>query len=154
VFGLDERNGERYEYMQRIVEQLVKEKMGIQEIQGHINYVKRLGKSKGNRPIFVKLTMFSKKLEVLKNINKLVGSKIRVEHDYSREVRERRRELIPYLKDARSRGHKTFIKKYKLVVNRRAYSLGELKEKIKLMTRSGSMDNPNGGMRLEEEMNQ
>jgi hypothetical protein len=29
VFGLDERNGKRYEDMKRIVELLVKEKMGI-----------------------------------------------------------------------------------------------------------------------------
>jgi hypothetical protein len=38
VFGLDERNGERYEDMQKIVEKL----------------------NKGNSTIFVKLTMFSK----------------------------------------------------------------------------------------------
>jgi hypothetical protein len=106
VFGLEERNGGRYEDTLKIVEQLVMEKMGVQEIQGHIDYVKRLGRSRGNRPIFVKFTTFSKKLEVLKNMSKLARSKIRVEQDYSTEVTEIRRELIPYLKDARSRGHK------------------------------------------------
>jgi hypothetical protein len=30
--------------------------------------------------------------------------------------------------------------------------VGKLKEKIKLVTRSGSMDNPDGGLRLEEEV--
>jgi hypothetical protein len=40
------------------------EKMGVQEIQGHIDYVKRLGRSRGNRPVFVKFTMFSKKFKV------------------------------------------------------------------------------------------
>jgi hypothetical protein len=115
----------------KIVKQLVMEKMGVQKIQGHIDYVKRQGMSRGNRPIFVKFTTFSKKLEVLKNTSKLVGSKITVEQDYSRQVREIRRELIPYLKDARSRGHKAVMKKDKLMVNGRTYSLKELKEKIK-----------------------
>jgi hypothetical protein len=70
---LDERNGERYKGKQRTLEQLVKEKLGMQEIQGHIDYVTRLGKNKGNRPIFVKVTTFSKKLEVLKYTSKLAG---------------------------------------------------------------------------------
>jgi hypothetical protein len=111
VFGLEERNGEKYEDTLKMVEQLVMEKMGVQEIQGHIDYVKRLGRSRGNRPIFVKLTTFSKKLEVLKNTSKLAGSRIKVEQDYSREVREIRREQISYVKDARSRGHKAVMKK-------------------------------------------
>jgi hypothetical protein len=104
VFGLEERNGERYEDTMKIVEQLIMKRMGVQEIQGHIDYGKRIGRSRGNRPVFVKFTTFFKKLKVLKNTNKLAGSKIIVEQDYAREVREIRRELIPYLKDARSRG--------------------------------------------------
>jgi hypothetical protein len=91
--------------------------------------LRKLGRSRGNRPIFVKFTMFSKKLEVLKNKSKLAGSRIRVEQDYSREVREIRRELIPYLKVARSRGHKAVMKKDKLMVNGKTHSLEELKEK-------------------------
>jgi hypothetical protein len=75
-----------------------------------------------------------------------------VEQDYFRQVREIRRELIPYLKDARSWGHKAVIKKDKLMVNGRTYSLKELKEKIKPATRSDSVDNSVGGMRQEEEM--
>jgi hypothetical protein len=34
-----------------------------------------------------------------------------VEHDYSREVREISRELILYLRDMRSNGYKTLVKK-------------------------------------------
>jgi hypothetical protein len=152
VFGLEERNGERYEDMQKIVEQLVMEKMGVHGIQGHTDYVTRPGRSRGNRPIFVKFTTFSKKLEVLKNTRKLTGSKIRVEQDYSREVREIRRELRPYLKDARSRGHKAVTKKDKLILNGRTYSLEKLKEKTKLATRSDGMDNPDSGLRQKEKM--
>jgi hypothetical protein len=58
VFGLEERNGERYEDTLKTVEQLIKKRMGVREIQGHVDYVKRIGKSRGNRPIFVKFTTF------------------------------------------------------------------------------------------------
>jgi hypothetical protein len=88
---------------------------------------------------------------VLKNTNKLAGSRIRVKQDYAKEVREISRELIPYLKDARSRGHKAVMKKDKLMVNGKIYSLRELKEKIKPVMRRGSMDNPDGDKRQEEE---
>jgi hypothetical protein len=56
-----------------------------------------------------------------------------------------RRELIPCLKDARSRGHKAIMKKDKLLDNGKIYSLEELKEKIEPVMRSGSVDNPDGG---------
>jgi hypothetical protein len=51
LFGLEERNGERYKDTMKIVEQLIMKKMGVQEIQGHVDYVKRIGRSRGNRPI-------------------------------------------------------------------------------------------------------
>jgi chromosome segregation ATPase len=63
VFGLEERNGERYEDTLKIVEQLIMKKIGVQEIQGHVDYVKRIGRSRDNRPIFVKFTTFLKKLK-------------------------------------------------------------------------------------------
>jgi hypothetical protein len=117
-----------------------------------VDYVKRIGRSRGNRPTLVKFITIFKKLEVLKNTNKLAGSRIRVEQNYAREVREIRRELIPYLKDARSRGHKAIMKKNKLIVNGTIYSLEELKEETEPVMRSGSVDNPNGEKRQEEEM--
>jgi hypothetical protein len=60
---------------------------------------------------------------MLKKSSKLVELKIKVDQDYSREVREIRRELIRYLKNVRSRGYKVFMRTDKLVVNSRLYSL-------------------------------
>jgi hypothetical protein len=54
---------------------------------------------------------FSKILEVLRNTRKFAGTEIKVEQDYSRELREIRRKLVLYLKDARKRGHRAFLKK-------------------------------------------
>jgi hypothetical protein len=49
VFGLDEGNGER-EDTQKIVEQLVKKKMGIQEIQEHVDMLRDQGRTKALDP--------------------------------------------------------------------------------------------------------
>jgi hypothetical protein len=91
-----------------MIEHLVKEKLDMPEIQGHIGSVKRLGKYRETRPMFLKFMTFSKKMEVLRKSRKLARIKIKVEQDYSREVRELRREF-PCLKAARSRGHRAFM---------------------------------------------
>jgi hypothetical protein len=75
-------------------------------------------------------------------MRKLAGTKIRIEHDYSRQVREIRRGLVPYLTEARKRGHGAFMKKDKLVVNGKLYSLEEVEERIKLSTGSENVVNP------------
>jgi hypothetical protein len=45
---------------------------------------------------------------VLRNIRNLVGSKIRRDEDFSVEIWKTRRELVSYLKDAKSRGTELF----------------------------------------------
>jgi hypothetical protein len=65
-----------------------------------------LGRRRGECPILIKFTTFFKKLEVWKNKRNLIGSKIRVDEDVSTEDKKIRRELVPYLKDAKKWGHK------------------------------------------------
>jgi hypothetical protein len=62
-------------------------------------------------------------------------------------VREIRRKLVPYLKDARKRGHRAFFKKDKLMVTSRLYGVEEVEERIKLSTGNGNVDNPEEEMR-------
>jgi hypothetical protein len=54
---------------------------------------------------------------VLKNTKLLVGSKIRTDEDFWPETRKVRRELISYLREAKKRRHREFLKKDKLKVN-------------------------------------
>jgi hypothetical protein len=69
-----------------------------------------------------------------------------VEEDLSMEDRKVRKELIPYLKDAKRRGHKAFLRKVFLIVDRRAYGLSYLKGNIQLgdVNMNRQMDNPAG----------
>jgi hypothetical protein len=48
---------------------------------------------------------FSQNIEVLRNTRKLARMKIRLKQDYSSEVREVRRELIPHIKTVRNDGY-------------------------------------------------
>jgi hypothetical protein len=56
------------------------------------------------------------------------------------------KELIPYLKDAKRRGHKAFLRKGSLIVDGRAYGLSYLKGNIQLgdVNVDRQMDNPAG----------
>jgi hypothetical protein len=53
---------------------------------------------------------------VLKNTKLLVDSKIRIDEDFWPETRKVRRELISYLREAKKRRHRAFLKD-KLKVN-------------------------------------
>jgi hypothetical protein len=94
--------------------------------------ITRLKRRKGERRILVKFTSFSKKLEVLKNKRNLAGSKVRVDEDLSMEDRKARKELVPYVKDAKKWGHIAFLRKDVLIVKGRTYDLSYLKENIQL----------------------
>jgi hypothetical protein len=50
--------------------------------------------------------------------------------------------LFPYLKDAKRRGHRAFLKKDKFIVNGRAYGLEYLLGNIQLETGTGDLDTP------------
>jgi hypothetical protein len=71
----------------------------------------------------VRLTTFRKQFEIFENTKKLVGSKIRIEQDYTWETRQITRDLITYLKETRNKDHRAVIKIDKLLVNGRPYEL-------------------------------
>jgi hypothetical protein len=102
--------------------------MKVDVMKRHIDSVMRIGRRKGSRPILVRFASYSKKIEVLKGTRNLAGTNIRIEQDYRMKTRRICRELIPYLKDARRQGNIAFIRKDKLVVNRKIYELEYLKK--------------------------
>jgi hypothetical protein len=73
--------------------------------------VRRMGKKRGERPILVRFISFAKKLKVLQATKHLAETKIRIEQNYGTKVREIRRQLILYLKDAKQRKHSTLSKR-------------------------------------------
>ena len=65
IFGIEEYPHETYFDTLKITEDIFKTKVKVEIADWHIEKVHRLGRSRGDRPILVSFTSFSKKIEVL-----------------------------------------------------------------------------------------
>jgi hypothetical protein len=142
IFGVEEYPNEGYFDTLKIVEDVFRMKIRVEMTNWHMDSVARLGKRKGSCPILVRFTSFSKKYEILLNTRILAGSGIRIDQDYSAEIRKVLKELVPYMIDARGRGHRAFLRGGKLVVNGRSYELGYLQDNIPIVAGRQTVDNP------------
>jgi hypothetical protein len=132
IFGLKEQREESYfETLAKVVKWL-SETVNVETTSRSIDYVTRLGGREGERPILIKFTSFSKKLEVLKNMRNLAGPKVRVDEDFSIGDRKTRKDLVPCLKEAKNWGHRAFLRKDVLIVNGRTHDLSYLRENTQL----------------------
>jgi hypothetical protein len=64
-----------------------------------------------------KIYFFYEKVRSVEKDKTLAGSKITVDTNFCLGVRNTQRRLIPYLMDAKGRGHRAFLKKDRLVMN-------------------------------------
>ena len=87
-----------------------------------INNLYRLGKGT-NRPLLVKSNSKCTRDYILDNRKKLKGSQYRIDEDFNYDTWQARRKLLPYMHDARSKGHKASLRQNKLVVNGKIYDL-------------------------------
>jgi hypothetical protein len=132
IFGIDEYPHKSHIDTLKITEEFLRMKMKVDVMNWHIDSAMIIGRRRGSRPILVRFTSYSKKTEVLKGTRNLAGTNMRIEQDYSMETRRKRRELIPYLKDARRQGNIEFLRKDKLVVNTKIYELEYRKKNFRM----------------------
>jgi hypothetical protein len=125
-----------------------RESMKLEVLKGSIEYVTRLGRSRGQRLILVKFTSFSVKFEVLRKAANLTDSQIRADEDFSLETRKIWMGLISCLKDAKKSGLRVFLKD-KLVVNGRTYDLDYVVKNVQQGVEGGVVKIP-GRNRVEE----
>lgn len=76
-----------------------------------IESVRRLGRNRGEGLIWVKFASCTKKLLVLHAKRYLAGMSIRIDENFSIKIQEKLRQLIPYLKDAKTQGNMVFSKR-------------------------------------------
>lgn len=113
-YGFEEPTNYKTNIIDMIIQTL--NDSGIEMSKRDINKAFRIGKANGKaRPILVKILNVWKKNEILKNKSRLPKN-IFVNEDFSKEVLEKRRELIPQLKEERKKGRLAYIKYDKLVV--------------------------------------
>jgi hypothetical protein len=114
----------------------------------------RLGR-RGQRPILVKLTSFSLKLEVLRNTRNLAGSQIRADKDFCFEIRKTGRCFDSIPKGCQEKWTHGIFEKGKLVVEGRTYDLYHEVKNIQLGVEGDGLDIPvRNNMEGSEEISQ
>lgn len=113
-FGMKEET--RYESPIELILNLLDRSMNIRLSPQEINTAYRLGAKKENkpRPILVSFVTNWRRNEVLKNKKKL-ASDIYIKEDFSKEILEKRKELLPHLMEERAKGKICYFVKDKIV---------------------------------------
>lgn len=103
---------------------LIKNKLDLDPNGMGIDSVMRVGKVNKTddgilgrlRPILVKFHRIRDRDTVLRNAKKLKGTRIFINEDYPEAVRQKRKELLPKMREARQRGDIAFLRYDKLVI--------------------------------------
>ena len=121
-YGIPERKGERSWDMSYEISNFLAQILAINISEESINNLYRLGKGV-NRPLLVKFNSKSTRDYILDNRKKLKGSQYRIDEDFNYDTREARRKLLPFMHDARSKGHKASLRQNKLMINGKIFDL-------------------------------
>ncbi|XP_070184372.1 unconventional myosin-XVIIIa-like [Littorina saxatilis] len=107
IYGLERNEGETSEDCEGILQDLITDKL---EMAGDVVFdrVHRLN-SKADSPLITRCASYKDKLQILRAKRKLHGSQISIGEDFSRRVREIRRNLVPRLKQARDEQKKATL---------------------------------------------
>lgn len=126
LYGFEESN-EHINIVEMVSKTLIDS--GIEVHKTDINKAFRIGKVKEKaRPILINMLNAWKRDEILRNKKKLPKN-IYVKEDFSKEVLERRKELIPQLKEERKKGRIAYIKYDKLVVEGEASGMRDKRKR-------------------------
>lgn len=139
-FGIKEE--QRSESPMETVVNVLKKNMGLNITTNEINNAYRLGEKKENktRPILVSFTTYWRRSEVLKNKKKL-DSDIYIKEDLSKETLDKRKQLLPQLKQEREKGKICYFVKDKIVIKEPKEDKREKRKRDSIISPSKS---PNG----------
>uniref|UniRef100_A0A1Y1K306 Uncharacterized protein n=1 Tax=Photinus pyralis TaxID=7054 RepID=A0A1Y1K306_PHOPY len=160
IKGVEDIINERAEDTRDKVTKLMQD-IGVEmDEKNDIDEIRRIGKFKNQykRPIIIKLTSGMKKTQILHSSKNLKGSNIWIDEDYSREILEERKMLIPHMKEAKQKGYKTQMKYNKLIINGEMYGIEELSsshiteggERMNFAKRTVSERSPTGDSYMEQ----
>ena len=114
IYGMDSKHMEnKYDTIYRLMEILINQ-LNMRIDEEVIDNCFWLGRRKGRRPLLVKFTRGYIRDEVLNRSRLLKGSRIWVEQDYDFGTIKTRRDLLPYLREARRNGKRATLRGNKL----------------------------------------
>ena len=125
LYGVQERGYERNIDTFYLTCEIFTNYLGFHLQEYHFNNVFRIGKGT-NRPILIKLNSFITKQQILDNARMLKGSNYKLDNDYDYNTRQIRKKLLPFMHEAREKGHRANIINDKLKINGKIYDLDHL----------------------------
>ncbi|CAH1245985.1 Hypp7624 [Branchiostoma lanceolatum] len=98
----------------------MKEKLNLDRMNIEIERAHRNGRFQDGgrlRPIVAKLLRYKDRDTIIQRAKYLKGSNIYINEDFSEKVRQKRKELIPKMKEARERGEIAYMKFDTLIIH-------------------------------------
>uniref|UniRef100_A0A2A4J1F3 Endonuclease-reverse transcriptase n=1 Tax=Heliothis virescens TaxID=7102 RepID=A0A2A4J1F3_HELVI len=140
IYGLEESEKTTFELIQTVKETF-KRDLNLSMEENEVNRVYRLGKNRvenKHRPVLLSFTNGWKKDLIMQNKKNLKG--IYISEDYSKEVIEKRKALLPQLLEEKKKGNAAFLKYDKLVV--KGPNTDKRKRELSISPRSTPTTNP------------
>uniref|UniRef100_A0A2A4J436 Endonuclease-reverse transcriptase n=1 Tax=Heliothis virescens TaxID=7102 RepID=A0A2A4J436_HELVI len=115
IHGLKETDT-NYSQLYNNIKQLL-QKIDVNIENFDINRMYRIGKKTPEkvRPVLISFTTYNKKIELLRNKKKMTENTY-ITEDYSKETLQKRKELLPQLKEEREKGNEAYIRNNKLII--------------------------------------
>lgn len=140
-FGLQEKPSETLPQLIESILALINNKMNVHNLAfQEIDFCKRIGtfstSTTSTRPVLLKLVSQLRKSQILQNAKLLKGLSIRVQPDYSPEMREHRKQLVVEMQELRRAGKHAVIKQNKVLV------LGDMNRRTTSGTKRASSESP------------
>lgn len=121
IDGIEESERESWEVTEEKVRSLIENKLKLDGRIMPIERAHRMGRpdtSGGRqRPIVVKFLNYRDRCAILENAKKLKNTKIYINEDFSAQVREKRKELLPLMRAARERGEIAYLRYDQLITH-------------------------------------
>lgn len=130
IKGVEEVENENRNSLELKFSDIIKDLSVNLNPRSDIEKIHRIGKiqfsNSSRRPILVKLSSGMKKTEIMENTKKLKGRDIWIEEDYTKQIVDERKELVPLVKQARQMGVSAYIRYNKIIINGRAYGANDV----------------------------
>uniref|UniRef100_A0A8D8ZAF3 Uncharacterized protein n=1 Tax=Cacopsylla melanoneura TaxID=428564 RepID=A0A8D8ZAF3_9HEMI len=133
LYGVAEDADETWEQIRNKVMIIMNNTMMMKVEENELDFCCRLGRRNYKyvgRPILIKFTTEWRKVDMLRRGKMLKGRKLFVDEDHTKEVMERRKELMPKMMQIRKEGKHAILKKDKIFVNGVEWQESEDKKEV------------------------
>jgi hypothetical protein len=134
-FGVAGKKGESWEESESKVREILTDTLKIDDAATiQIERAHRLQGARDPRPIIAKFNSYKDKQRILTQARQVLkgsDNNLRVSEDFTKRVRDERRELVEHMKEARDEGSLSYLSYNKLVIDNRVYVMDREKNELR-----------------------